>query len=145
MARPQRRKVLDGVASETASEAIHSKGHNSVGVFILAENLDTSNDTLQMQLEVVNEDDSGTSYAGPILDAEADAGLEWNASNFEDTDGDGNYTLFAYGHGIPGEQWRVNITSFTDNANSDLAVTAWIHTTGWTGSGHYFEDGNPGT
>lgn len=145
MARPQRVKSIDAVTSATAGEAFETKGHNSLGVFVVARGLDTANDTVEGRLEAVLSPDNGTEHTAVIKNVETGNDFTFSGSDLEDQDGDGTYSLFAYAHGPPVEKVRVNITSFTDNAGGDLEVDAWIFASNWGGPGHYFEDGSPGT
>lgn len=142
MSRPFRAKSHDAVTSSGVGESYDSKGHNSIGLFVVARNLDTANDTLDVRVEGAPTD--GQSEWATIDTKQGGGGskttrLSMDVNDFEDTAGDGTYVGFLYAHGIPVEFLRVNITTLTDNANSDLEVDTYIMGANNGGTGHAFE------
>lgn len=138
MARPFQRQTLDAATATGAGTIHHAKGHNTVGLFVVARNLDTANDTLTVQLEAAVEDvDEWT----PILDGAGTKKGELTVTEFVDDDGDGTYAAFMYIHGVPSPRLRANITAFTDASdsgttpNADLSVDAYILGTNRSGTG----------
>lgn len=142
MSRPFRKQVLDGVSSATESGAIKTKGHISLGIFVVAPNLDTSNDTLDVRVEA---SPTGAGGEWATVDTKQGGGgskttrLDIGVNDFEDTDGDGTFVAFLYAHGVPAEYIRANITSFSDNADSDLTADVYLMGANNAGTGHSFE------
>lgn len=143
MSRPIRKKSHDAVSSAGAGEVHETKAHNSLGIFVVARNLDTGNDTLDVRVEA-SPTNTGSEWA--TIDTKQGGGgskttrLSVDVNDFEDTDGDGTYVAFLYAHGVPVEYVRANITTFTDAAGSDLEVDSYIVAANNTsGRGHSFE------
>lgn len=140
MSRPIRKQSHDAATAAGAGEVHKSKAHNSVGLFVVAQNLDSANDTLTVQVE-----GSPTGSNGEWATIDTKQGgtktqrLTVDISDMEDTDGDGTYVGFVYAHGIPVEWLRVNVTTFTDAANGDLTVDTYITGVGNAGTGHGFD------
>lgn len=135
MSRPIAKTSISEATATEEGEAFATKGHNSLGLFVLARNLDTANDTLEVELQVSF---AGDEWAG-IVSAGGDK-PKLLEGDFKDPDSDGNYAGFLYVHGVPAPEIRAAITSFTDNADSDLEVDAYVHATGnAAGNGHGYE------
>ncbi|AGC34492.1 hypothetical protein HVTV-2_gp124 [Haloarcula virus HVTV-2] len=135
MGRPIRAEALTGATSATAGDRVQTKGHNSLGLYVVAENLDTANDTLDVRAEM--------QVAGEwsaVRDASGTVVLSLSTSDFEDPDGNGTYAAFVFAHGVPAEFLRARITSFTDNANGDLSVDAYVMGANWNGPAREFRE-----
>lgn len=135
MSRPIRGTTLSGATSAKAGDSVNLNGHNSVGLVVEADNLDTGSDTLSVQVEArvgdewaVLRDDSGTTA------------LTISTSEMDDPESNGNYAGFVFIHGVPVNEVRARITSFTDSAGSDLKVDAYITGANWNGPARQFRE-----
>jgi len=143
---PRQHKCLsvDSATSTVHGEVFESRGHNSVGLFVVARNLDPANDTVEVVLEASHTDESMSSYEhGAVRRPGAPGGsnvVGINASELSGRHGDGTYSGFAYAHGVPAEHFSAHITSFTDNANGDLEVDVWLYFGNWNGPGREFRE-----
>jgi hypothetical protein len=135
MGRPIRAETLSGATSTTAGDSVQTKGHNSLGLYVIAENLDSSNDTLEVraEIEVAGEWASVRDGTGTVV-------LSVSTSDFEDPGGNGTSSAFVFAHGIPAEFLRARVTSFTDNAGGDLSVDAYIMGANWNGPAREFRE-----
>jgi len=147
MPRQHKCRTINDATGTTAGSDFESRGHNSVGMFVIAENLDPSNDTLTVVIDAAHEADAdgeGRQYGGPILQSGTGPGsthkLGLDESDLSDSDGDGTYSGFVFAHGIPAEHFRGRITDFEDNAGSDLNVRAWLYFGNWNGPGREFRE-----
>lgn len=132
MGKPIRRKSLDAVSAETSGVSALTKGHFHATMFVVAENLDTTNDTLEVALEGSPDDTHWTNAA----DASVTSEKKITASDFtEDPDNAGTYTASVTVSGTYYDYLRARTVALTDSANGDLAVTAWIMASGWFGPG----------
>jgi len=141
MSRPFRAKSHDAVSSTGSGESHETKGHNSLGLFVVARNLDTGTDTLNVRVEA-SPTNLGDEWA--TIDTVQGGGttttrLTVDTNDFEDTDGDGTYVAYIYAHGVSVEYVRANITSFTDSAGSDLEVDTYIMGANNGGTGHAYD------
>jgi len=139
MARPFQEQSLDSAASTGPGSAYGSKGHNTLGLYVIARNLDPTNDDLTVRLEAGIED--GITESGEFATIRESGGTEeciLNASDFTDISGDGTYAAFLYVHAVPAPRMRANITTFNDAANGDLSVDAYVLGTNRSGSGKDF-------
>lgn len=135
MSRPIAKESISQAAGTVDGEPFATKGHNSLGLFVLARNLDTANDTLEVELQASF---AGDEWAG-VVSAGGDK-PKLVEGDFKDPDGDGNYAAFLYAHGVPAPEVRASIISLTDSANGDLEVDAYVHATGNAGgNGHRYE------
>jgi hypothetical protein len=145
MPRQHKCRSVDSATSTTEGTAHASRGHNSIGLFVIAKNLDTSNDTLEVVLDAVHTDENASGEkTGPVRRSDGGPGstsrVGVNTSDFADPDGNGTYSVFAYAHGVPAEHFAARVSSFTDNANGDLEVTAWLYFGNWNGPGREFRE-----
>ena len=132
MARPFQHKSLDAATSTGAGTVHHSKGHNTLGLFVVARNLDSANDTLTVQIE------AGLEHVdewAPIHGGAATKKGELTITELVDADGDGTYSGFMYIHAAPAPRVRARITSLTDAAGADLEVDAYVLGTNRAGTG----------
>lgn len=140
MSRPFRAQSHDAATSAGAGESHESKGHNSLGLFVVARNLDDANDSLTVRVE-----GSPTGEGGEWATIDTKQGgtktqrLTVDLNDMEDTDGDGTFVGFVYAHGVPAEYLRANITSFTDSSGGDLEVDSYIMGANNGGTGHAFD------
>jgi len=129
---------LESATSSGPGEARKTAGHPHLGLFVIARNLDTANDTLEVRGEVSPDDDE---YAQVDIGTTGqDDALSVSTSDFEDQDGDGTYAAFVTAHNVPVEYVRANITNFTDSADGDLEVDVYVYLTGWTGHGKSYNE-----
>lgn len=142
MSRPFRAQSHEAATSASVGESHESKGHNSIGLFVVARNLDPNNDTLDVRVEAAPTDDQ-SEWA--TIDTKQGGGgskttrLIMSVNDLEDTAGDGTYVGFLYAHGIPTQYLRVNITNFTDSSGGDLEVDTYITGANNGGTGHAFD------
>lgn len=129
MSRPIEKQSHDRATATGPGEACFSKGHSALALAVYAENLDTSNDSLRVRLEV---EAGGTWHA--IHDEQGNRVGELTVSNLE-SDGTG----MLYLSNVPAPRIRANVVSFTDAADDDLAVDTFVLGTGWYGPGLGFE------
>lgn len=132
MSRPINNQQHDGAQGTGPGEAVRLKGHNSLGFFVDAQNVDTANDTLRVVLEVSPDGDKW----GEIKDHNKQATSEITTSNI----GDGQVAVQI--HGCPFEMARIRIADFNDaSGDGDLSVNTWLFAgNNAAGTGH---SGNP--
>jgi len=135
MSKPIRGQSIDSSTSAGAGETVRLKGHNSIGIFVTARNLDSYNDTLDLRVEVSTGDVNEWAIIEGFQQGNKVDKLVLDIDSFEDVDGDGTFTAFRYAHGVPAEKARARIANLNDAAGSDLEVDAYIMATGWTGPG----------
>lgn len=123
MSRPLQEKSIDAATGTTTGTAYESGTRISVMIFVVAKNLDTADDTVQVDLEVSQDD--GSNWA-KVRDEDGNQILRVTASEFEDPDGNGNFAAYAYAHGVAADKLRANLNSFTDAASGDLEVDAYV-------------------
>ena len=147
MPRQHKCRTINDATGTTEGSDFESRGHNSVGLFVIAENLDPNNDTLTVVVDAAHEaeaDGEGRQYGGPALQVGTGPGgtqeFGLNETDLADPDGDGTYTGFVYAHGIPAEHFRARISEFTDAADADLNVRAWLYFGNWNGPGREFRE-----
>lgn len=142
MSRPLKKQSVSGATSTTKGSEHFVKAHTKLGLYVVADNLDTANDTLTVRLEAGLDTDNsdGTIDQWAEIVDEAGNKAEVTASDFSDPDGDGNFAVFFVMDDIPAEIVRANVSSFTDSSGGDLSVDAHIYTGGNAdGAGHRHE------
>lgn len=142
MSRPFRAQSHDAATSAATGEPHRTKGHNTLGLFVVARNLDSSNDTLGVRVEASpteGQDEWATIDTKQGGGGSKTTRLSMDTNDMEDTAGDGTYVGFLYAHGVPAEYVRANITDFTDNSGSDLEVDTYIVGANNGGTGHAFD------
>lgn len=123
MARAVQEKSIENATASTAGSVMQTGGRVSVSLWVLADNLDDANDTLDVQIEVSMND--GTDWA--LLRDETGTQVgNVTLSEFDDPDGNGNFTAFVTVHGVAADQVRARITTLTDSAGGDLSVDAVV-------------------
>lgn len=144
MPRQHKCRSINEATGTTQGEVFQSRGHNSIGLFVIARNLDPANDTVEVKLEASHTDENMASYEhGAVrrpggVGASEEVGID--ESEVSDVDGDGTYSGFVYAHGVPAEHFAATLTSFTDNAGADLEVDAWLYFGNWSGPGREFRE-----
>lgn len=139
MSRPIRNLSLSGSTSAGAGEGHGAKGHNSLGLFVVAKNLDTANDTLDVRLEAEGPDGEWS----PLRDESGTLVGTLSVGDFTDVDGDGTtYNAMLFIHGVPAPRIRANITSYTDSSGSDLSVDAFVLAANNGGTGSAYLSGS---
>lgn len=135
MAHPVNKRSHDQASQTGAGDEAPANGHHNTTVVILAENLDQTNDVLEVQVE---SSPTGT-QSGPPEAWETMDTIDVTTSP-EDPNTAGNFIVsFSYS-GQYREYWRTRISSFTDAADGDLAVTSWVMSAGFPAKGGH---GNP--
>lgn len=135
MSKPIRGRSLDSSSTAGPGDTVRLKGHNSIGIFVTARNLDENNDTLDMRVEVSTGNVDEWAIIEGFQQGNRVDRFVLDINSFEDVDGDGTYTAYRYAHGVPAEEARARITDINDSSGSDLEVDAYIVATGWTGPG----------
>jgi len=139
MSRPGSKKSNDGATATGAGESHFTRAHTAVGVFVVAQNLDPGNDTLEVSLEG-GFGYGGTNYFTPLLRKDNSV-VQVSDSEMTDKDGDGTYTGFVWESNVPVEQIRARIDTFTDSAGGDLTVDTYVlMSNNASGGGHSFEE-----
>ncbi|AGM11974.1 hypothetical protein DNAM5_115 [Haloarcula californiae tailed virus 1] len=145
MPRQHKCRSINAATGTTNGDSYESRGHNSVGLFVVARNLDETNDSLEVVLDAVHTDENTSGEEqGPVRRSDGGPGstsrVGVTAGDLGDPGGDGTYSGFAYAHGVPAEHFAARITEFTDNAGSDLEVDAWLYFGNWSGPGREFRE-----
>lgn len=142
MSRPIRKQSHEAATGTGAGSVHKSKAHNSIGLFVVARNLDDANDTLSVRVEGSPTDESSV---WATIDTKQGGGgskttrLTLSTNDMEDINGDGTYVGFLYAHGVPVEYLRANITDFADSSGGDLEVDTYLTGVGNAGTGHGFD------
>lgn len=139
MSRPIRKQSHSAATAAGAGESHAAKAHNSLGIFVVAANLDTANDTLDVRLEAEGPD----GVWSPIKNESGTQVGALSVSDFVDVNGDGTYTAMLYVHGVPAPSIRANITALTDSAtgtsSTDLDVDTYVMAANNGGTGHQYD------
>ena len=124
-------------SSTGPGDSEQTRGHIAFGLYVLAENLDTTNDTIEVRLEGSDTDShySPLNRGAPAVD---NAASVTTADFVQSTEDNTKYSAYVATNSYPIEWLRANITSFTDNADGDLSVTTKVYVGGWTGSGAHY-------
>lgn len=123
MARPVQEKSLDAVSSAQSGSAIEMGGRISVMMHVIARNVDTTNDTVDVDLEVSQ--DEGNNWA-KLRDETGTQIGQLTLSEAGDPDGTGTTAAHLYIHGVAADKLRANLTNFTDASGSDLEVDVYV-------------------
>jgi len=138
MAKHRRVDSIVGATSTGAGDDEKTRGHTKHGLWVQAQNLDPANDTLEVRGEVSPD---GDVFAPVDSGAPAqDNVLSLTASDLYDTEDPDVMAGYIQHNDTPAEHIRANVTSFTDDAGSDLSVTAYVFIGGWTGRGKSFNE-----
>lgn len=129
MANPVNKKSVTGATGTTAGESTRSRAHYHLTLHANAANIDTTNDTLTVELQG-SPDRATWDTVATLTQSDFDSDL------LGTTDPTGSATVT----GAYYEHLRVAITEFTDAAGADLSVDAWIMAAGNAGQG---VKGNP--
>lgn len=145
MARQRKVRSINSATSAGAGESYSSGGHNSVGLFVIARNLDPNNDTLEVVLDAEHQsEETGTEVGGPVRAPGGGPGNSTPVGITEgamvDEEGDGAYAGFLFVHGVPAEFFRARISDYADSAGGDLEVDAWVYFGNWSGSANEFRE-----
>ena len=139
MAKGKRFQSIAEATSAVSGDGTKTAGHPFIGLFVVANNLDTANDTLSVKGEV-SIDDSHYTSINVGTTGQTDT-LSLSASDFEQSDSDSTvYTAFKSVHSVPVEYVRANIDDFVDNADSDLSVDVYLFLGGWTAPGKSYNE-----
>lgn len=139
MSRPIKAQSIAGATSPGVGEGHQAKGHVTQGLFVVANGLDTANDTLDVRLEVEGPDGEWT----PMRDESGALVGTLSVADFEDVDGDGTtFNAMLYVHGVPAPRVRANVTSLTDSSGSDLSVDAYVLAANNAGTGSQYLSGS---
>lgn len=130
MSQPITKKSVDAATATTVGADTRSLGHYHLTLFVIARNLDSANDTLTVQLE----GSPDQQYWTGVDEAVADKKI--TESDFtEDPDNAGTYTASITMTAAYHEHIRAHVSAFTDSANGDLSVDAWVMAAGNAGQG----------
>lgn len=133
MSRPIRKQSHVDAQATGPGEAHGAKGHNSLGLLVVAKSADTVNDTVDVRLEVEGADGEWA----PIHDKDGNQVGSLTIADLTNADGSANDKGFLYVHGVPAPRVRANITGFTDaGGEGDLAVDTYILGANNGGTGH---------
>jgi len=139
MSRPIIQKSVEGATAATQGEGFAAKGHTSQGLFVVADGLDTANDTLDVRFEVEGPDEEWS----PLRDKNGTLAGTLSVSNYTDVDGDGTtYNAMLYVHNVLAPRIRANVTSFTDSAGSNPSVDAYVLAANNAGTGSQYLTGS---
>lgn len=117
MSRPIKEKSLaDATGDGTAGSQLETGGRITISLFVVGKNLDTSNDTLDVALDGSMDGSNWVEMNAPTVET----------ADFTDVGGNGDFAAMVTIHGAAVQYVRARIVNFTDNANSDLAVDAWV-------------------
>lgn len=139
MAKHKRFTSLENAQSAGPGNGTKTAGHDEIGLFVIAQNFDPANDSLTVTAEVSADDqhyasvDIGTTGQTEIMRMSGD---DWEQSMTDDT----VYVGYRAGHNIPVEYVRARIVDFTDAADNDLSVTAYVFMGGWSGRGKAYNE-----
>lgn len=135
MSRPYREKSLDAVTTTGPGEGYAGKGHVTLGLFVVANGLNTGGgDAFTVRLEVEGPEGEWS----PIYDDSGNILGELTATEAVDVDGDGTtYNAFIRIHGVPAPSVRANLTTYTDGG-SGFTVDAYVHAANSGGTGHEY-------
>ncbi|RDZ52971.1 hypothetical protein C5C07_14575 [Haloferax sp. Atlit-4N] len=139
MSRPIRQQSIQGASAVTQGEAFAAKGHNSLGLFVVAQGLDTAGgDVFTVRLEVEGPEGEWS----PIYDYSGTVIGELTGSEAVDVDSDGStYNAFTAVHGVPAPSIRANLTDYTDGG-SGFTIDAYVLGAGNAGTGSAFLSGS---
>lgn len=136
MSRPIREQSHAGATTTGPGDPHSAKGHNSLGLFVVAKSLDTANDTLDVELQVEVADGEWA----PIHNESGTKVGQITVTEFSNEAGSANNTALLYVHGVPAPRVRANITAITDAANGDLSVDTYVLAANNGGTGHEYLD-----
>jgi len=144
MPRQHKCRSVNAATGTTNGDTFESRGHNSVGLFVIARNLVPANDTLEVVLDAVHTAEGLTGEEkGPVRRSGTVGGSDRvgvDQTEMSDPDGNGTYSGFVFVHGVPAEHFAARVSSFSDAANGDLEVDAWIYFGNWNGPGREFRE-----
>lgn len=140
MGKHKRFTSLENATSTGPGESRKTAGHPQLGLYVVAEGLDPTNDTLEVRGEVSHNNEDFTHVNIGI--SQNDDVLKVSTQDFVESDvNSGVYTAYRQAHNVPVEYLRANIISYQDNdATADIAVTAYLYVTGWTGAGKSYNE-----
>lgn len=138
MAKHRRVDSIQGATGAETGRSEKTRGHQAIGLFVVAENLDATNDTLEVEVTFSPDDEH---FAQLTRRQTSEDALMLTAEDFEESpDGSGEYAAFIAHHNVPAEYVRAEITSFTDSADGNLSVDAYVFIGGWTGRGKSYQE-----
>ena len=139
MSRPFSKQSHSGAQSTGAGEGHSAKGHNSLGLFVVAENLDTANDTVDVELQAEVADGEWA----PIHNEDGTQVGQLTVSEFGNESGSSNSTALLFIHGVPAPRMRAVITGFNDaSGDGDLSVDTYVLGTNNAGTGSQYLTGS---
>lgn len=130
MSQPITKPSVEAATGTATGTDVRSLGHVHVTLFVTARNLDTGNDTLTVGVEGSPNRQNWANLG------EANSAKKLSESDFtEDPDNAGTYTASVTATAAYHEFLRARIEAFTDSANGDLEVDAWVMAAGNPGQG----------
>lgn len=124
MANPVNLKSVSGATGTEAGKDTRSRGHHHLTLHANAANVDTTNDTLTIELQG-SPDGSAWDTVASLDQSQFDSDL------LGTTDPTASTTITASYY----EHLRVVVAEFTDAAGGDLVVDAWVMAGGNAGQG----------
>lgn len=125
MARPLQEMSVSDASATTTGSAVGIGGRMTAILFVVAKNADTADDTVEVDLEVSQD---GSNWAKLRNEQGTQIG-QISTTELADIDGNGDAAAMVKVHGIAVDELRANLKSFTDAANDDLSVTAYVGAT----------------
>lgn len=119
MSRPVKEKSVDAATATGAGGEMNPGGRITLSLFVaVGGTLDTSNDTLDVQLEVSMDGNNWT----PLRDESGSQIGSVSASDFSS-----DQAAYVTVHGVAAQYVRANLTGYADSANGDLgSVDAYV-------------------
>ena len=135
MARPQKVESIAAASSAVEGEAVKTKGHHALTLWVEARGLDPQVDTLTINLEgsLFGDNWAQFEYRAPS----ASNVFQIQISDLEDQGG-GTFVGMASSNSFAVDFVRGNIQEFTDDAGDDLEVDVYVINTGWNGPANTF-------
>lgn len=128
MTRPIEKKSLHEAAAAADGDSLRTLGHKEIGLFVVAQNLDSANDTLAVRVEGAVRTENGKVWA-PMGDSE-----DITADGFSDR-GEGVFAAYTKYRGLAINEVRAAVTDFSDGSgDGDLSVDAFILLNGDAGA-----------
>lgn len=136
MGKPVNLKSVDAASGTTTGKSTQVLGHYHYTLFAIARNLDSGNDTLTVAIEGSPD---GVHWAAA---GDAQSRKKLSESDFTQDPDSGVYTASVNIQGfLP--YIRARVADYTDAANGDLEVDAYVTASGWPTAGQRAGRDNP--
>ena len=121
MSRPQAVQSVTDAGAATTGTHTETGGRNTLGLWVLAENLDPETDEITVVLEGSFDGDHWTSLRMPFPDDNIP--VEVDQDDFEDPDNTGTHAAINVGRGVTADLCRARVV---DHPGGDVSVDAWV-------------------